>query len=80
MVWGRRWLVVLFPILCLISGFGEMPEVHCFHISLIAGQFVQFANILDINSQSGPSGLYRVLEFYVSLLEIYISCILATTL
>ncbi|KAK0238397.1 hypothetical protein EDD85DRAFT_935786 [Armillaria nabsnona] len=46
---GGRWLVVLFPIFCLISGFG-------------------------------PDQLYHAFKFYVSLLVVYISCILATTL
>ncbi|PBK98879.1 hypothetical protein ARMGADRAFT_1123997 [Armillaria gallica] len=60
MVWGRRWLVVLIPILCLISG-------------LVCQIWVI---VFRPYSQIFPPGYL----LYVSLLVIYISCILATTL
>ncbi len=78
MVWGRRWLVVLFPIVCLYSGFGEIPGVCCFHISTDSQSICTVCQISIIVFR--PYNRIEEPAAYVYLVVIYISCSLATTL
>ena len=73
MVWGRRWLIVVCPILCLVTGFGEIPITPAF-MPTDNWYICSVFKILEI-SEAFLYGTER--EIF---LVVYISCILATTL
>ncbi len=74
MVWGRRWLIVVCPILCLVTGFGEMPITNPAFMPTDNWYICSVFKILEI-SEAFLYGMERKI-----FLVVYISCILATTL
>ncbi|PBK94984.1 hypothetical protein ARMGADRAFT_910165, partial [Armillaria gallica] len=66
MVWGRRWSIVLFPIVSLISATGKMTDLIYSLVIKIIGTYTLFINQIN--------------KFKLIFLTIYASFVLATTL